>query len=155
MNNNFDVIVAGGGVSGISAAVTASKRGLRVLIIEQNSFLGGMGTSGLITMVMTSRNWFYGLGKSLLGNMIAKNEARYIENPPVKGYDYYPFDAESMKRNLDKLIISNGVSLMLYTKIVGLNKKDGKITSLTLCGMEGETEVFAKAFATKTIKLNK
>ena len=39
---------------------------------------------------------------------------------------------------------------MLYTKIVGLNKKDGKITSLTLCGMEGETEVFAKAFIDAT-----
>ena len=150
MNKNYDVIVAGGGVSGVSAAVSASRKGLSVLLIEQNSFLGGMGTSGLITMLMTSKNWFFGLGKTLIGDMITDGSARYIENPPVKGYDYYPFDAEGMKRKLDDIVISSGVDLLLYTKIVSLDKKDGKITRLNLVGMEGEWSVCGKVFVDAT-----
>ncbi len=48
MINNFDVIVVGGGPSGCAAALSASRAGAKVLIIEKNSCLGGMGTSGLV-----------------------------------------------------------------------------------------------------------
>ena len=37
----YDVIIAGGGVSGIAAAYTAAKNGLKTLIIEKEAFLGG------------------------------------------------------------------------------------------------------------------
>lgn len=50
----YNLIIAGGGMTGVSAAVSAARRGRKVLLIEQSAMLGGMGTSGLITMVMTS-----------------------------------------------------------------------------------------------------
>lgn len=42
-----DVLVAGAGVAGVPAAVTAARRGLRTVIVEQNSFPGGTGVAGL------------------------------------------------------------------------------------------------------------
>jgi heterodisulfide reductase subunit A-like polyferredoxin len=38
---NYDVIVAGGGVAGVAAAVSASREGSRVLLVEKLAFLGG------------------------------------------------------------------------------------------------------------------
>lgn len=39
-NNKFDVIVIGGGASGMLAAGRAAERGLRVLLLEKNRYLG-------------------------------------------------------------------------------------------------------------------
>ena len=53
----YDVLVAGGGTAGCACAYTAAKLGLKVLLIEQNSFLGGSITSSLVVPAMkTSDN---------------------------------------------------------------------------------------------------
>lgn len=46
---NYDVIVVGGGIAGISAAVAAARQGVSVLLIEKGLNLGGLSTSGLIS----------------------------------------------------------------------------------------------------------
>lgn len=45
---NYDVIVAGGGVSGVAAALAAARAGSRVLLLEKQTWLGGLATTGLI-----------------------------------------------------------------------------------------------------------
>ncbi len=150
MRERYDLIVAGGGISGVAAAVTAAQKGLKVLLIEQSGMLGGMGTSGLVTMMMTSRRWFYGFGKKLINKMIAEGNARYVENPPVKGYDYYPFDAEAMKRELDDAVAESGADLLLYTKIVGVKKNEDNIEALELSGVEGDITVYGNLFVDAT-----
>jgi len=45
----YDVIVVGGGIAGIAAAVSASREGASVLLIEKGVNLGGLATSGLIS----------------------------------------------------------------------------------------------------------
>ncbi len=45
----YDVIVVGGGIAGISAAVSASRNGAKTLIIEKQINLGGLATMGLIS----------------------------------------------------------------------------------------------------------
>ena len=42
------MIVAGGGPAGCAAALAAARSGLKTLIIERNSCLGGMGAAGLV-----------------------------------------------------------------------------------------------------------
>ena len=45
----YDVIVAGSGPSGFAAAVTAARNGAKTLIIEAQSGVGGISTSGLMS----------------------------------------------------------------------------------------------------------
>lgn len=57
LDNKYDVIVAGGGTAGVSCAWNCAKRGLKTLIVEKNSFLGGSITSSLVIPAMkTSDN---------------------------------------------------------------------------------------------------
>lgn len=45
----YDVIVVGGGIAGISAAVSAAREGASVLLLEKQVNLGGLATVGLIS----------------------------------------------------------------------------------------------------------
>ena len=45
---NWDVIVCGGGPAGIAATTAAARRGVRTLLVEALSYLGGMASAGLV-----------------------------------------------------------------------------------------------------------
>jgi len=61
MNTNWDVIVIGGGASGMMAAVTAASRGKKVLLLEKNKVLGkklritGGGRCNLTNATLSNR----------------------------------------------------------------------------------------------------
>ena len=46
---NYDVIVVGGGIAGIAAAVSAAREGMKTFLIEKSFNLGGLATGGLIS----------------------------------------------------------------------------------------------------------
>lgn len=52
----YQVIVAGGGPSGLIAALAAARSGANTLLIERYGFLGGNGTAGLMTCYNGFRN---------------------------------------------------------------------------------------------------
>lgn len=48
MNTNYDLIVAGGGLTGVAASVCAARRGLKVLLAEVSGCLGGAISQNLV-----------------------------------------------------------------------------------------------------------
>ncbi len=46
---DYDIIVAGSGPAGVSAAVTAGRKGARVLLVEWANSVGGISTSGMLS----------------------------------------------------------------------------------------------------------
>ena len=146
----YDVIVAGGGMSGVAAAVAAARRGMKTLLVEQLSMLGGLGTSGLMTMVMTSRQWFYGIGREIMDDLKVRGQARRIDDYPVKDYERIPFDAESMKRKLDDIVTESGAQVLLYAKITGVDLQDGCIRALHVSGPAGNFTLEGSVFIDAT-----
>jgi len=85
VRGNYDVIVAGGGVSGVAAAIASRKEGFRVLLIEKLAFLGGLATQGLITFFVPMCN---GRGKQIVKGMA--ND--FLQLATQYGYDDIPED---------------------------------------------------------------
>lgn len=80
---DYDIIVAGGGVAGVAAAVSARRMGKSVLIIEKTIGLGGLATSGLVNIFVPMCN---GRGVQIIKGMadeMLKIATKY-------GYDTIP-----------------------------------------------------------------
>ncbi len=54
--DEYDVIVAGGGVAGVAAAVSAARMGKKVLLTEKTISLGGLATIGLVNLFVPMCN---------------------------------------------------------------------------------------------------
>ena len=76
MKNKYDVIIAGGGPSGVTSAIAAARYGVSVLLIEQSSFLGGMATGGLVPEFCP-----YTDGEKIIHKGLAENPCQR-PNPP-------------------------------------------------------------------------
>ena len=55
-----DVVVAGAGPAGLAAAICAARNGMDTLLIERNSFLGGVATAVLMAVFITPRLTLFG-----------------------------------------------------------------------------------------------
>lgn len=145
----YDVIVAGGGMSGVSAAVSAAKQGRKVLLVERSGMLGGLATGGMVAILMSSLSWFYGFGRDLVDGLIEDGSAWHIPDPAVKGFDYYPYEPEAMKRRLEQMVVDNGAVLYLYTSVTGVQKEGNRICSVNLSfggtNIKAEADVFIDA----------
>ncbi len=83
VKGSYDVIVAGGGVAGVAAAVSSARMGKKTLLIEKTISLGGLATIGLINLFVPMCN-----GR---GTQIIKGMAEEFLRLSVKyGYDTIP-----------------------------------------------------------------
>ena len=69
IKKQYDIIVCGGGVAGVAAAVSAAKNGLSTLLLEKSNILGGLGTLGLINLFVPMCN---GRGKQIIFGLAEK-----------------------------------------------------------------------------------
>ena len=110
----YDLIIAGGGTAGCACAYTAGKLGLKVLLIEKNSFLGGSITSSLVIPAMkTSEN---AINTEFFNKLYSELEAlggaiTYIDGN--KGW----FNPELTKIILDKLMLEAHVDVLFESNI--------------------------------------
>lgn len=83
VKKQYDVIVCGGGVSGVSAAVSAARNGLSTLLLEKSNILGGLGTLGLINLFVPMCN---GRGKQIIFGLAEK----WLRMSATLGWDAIP-----------------------------------------------------------------
>lgn len=127
-NNHYDIIIAGGGTAGCSAAYTAGRLGLKTLLIEKNIHLGGAITSGLVVPAMNSsknqvNTEFF---EALIGELHAMGgQITYMENP---GW----FNPELCKIALDSLMEKAGVEVLFDTSVTNVCTENKLIKSVTL-----------------------
>lgn len=73
----YDIVVVGGGVAGVVAAVTAARNGKKTILLEKTAALGGLATIGLI-------NWWEPLcnaeGKKLISGIAEELLRRTIKH---------------------------------------------------------------------------
>src|ERR1035441_9236024 len=70
----YDVIVAGGGASGLIAAVSAARTGARTAVIERSGCLGGTATYGMVAQWLG----FYNRETRVVGGLAYELASRVI-----------------------------------------------------------------------------
>jgi len=136
LNENYDVIVVGGGPSGCSAAAAAGREGAKTLLIEATGALGGMGTSGLVPawcpFTDKEKIIYGGIAETVLKKCIAGM-------PHVKEdcFDWTPIDSELLKRIYYDLVIDNSSDIIFNTQLSAVNMSGNKVDSIIVSNKAG------------------
>ena len=110
MENNFDVIVIGGGPGGYVCAIRASQLGLKTACVESRGTLGG-----------TCLNVGCIPSKSLLNLSESFHKAQ-------KNFNNQGIEFSGLKLNLDKMMSSKNKSVQVLTKGIEFLFKKNKVT---------------------------
>lgn len=123
-----DVVVVGGGASGIAAAIAAARNGAKTLLIEQRGYLGGMGTVSLVPAFCPftdqEKPVVRGIGLELLERMKQSCSPGY-QTMHRNRLDWVPIDPEVLKRVYDDAVLESGAELLYHT-FVGQLVKDAE-----------------------------
>ena len=116
----YDLIIVGGGTSGVACAYIAGKHGLKTLLIESNSFLGGSITSSLVIPAMkTSDNSINNDFFNAFYNELHKVNGAITYYDNNKGW----FNPELSKIILDKLMYDAHVDVLFESSIQNIERE--------------------------------
>lgn len=137
-----DVLVIGGGASGIAAAIAAAKGGAQTRLVEQRGFLGGMGTVSLVPAFCPftdkRKPIIRGLGLQLMERMKQACDPGYREEYQEM-LDWVPIDPEVLKRVYDDAILESGVTPLYHTFVydVVLSEDRRKVEGVVVVNKTG------------------
>jgi hypothetical protein len=139
--NLYELIIAGGGLSGVAVAIAAARENIKVLIIEKNGFLGGMATAGLVNPFMAyclwTGPWKYDWNKKVNQGIFGEILANLEKLDGLK--DYVVFNEEILKLVLDNMLKENGIDVLFHTSISKVKRKHNKIDSIYVSNKAGIT----------------
>ena len=159
VNYSADVLVAGGGVGGIAAAISAAREGASVILLEKGFCLGGLATAGLVTIYLPlcdgmGHQVSYGIAEELFRLSIEHGaEARYPkewldggtfeERRDGKRF-VVQFNPHFFAISAEKLLVSLGVRILYGVSAVATNVSGGKITEVVIEGKSGREAIEVK-----------
>ncbi len=106
----YEVIVVGGGTSGVTAAIACARQGIDTLIVEQFGYLGGSQTAALVMPMMPinvrGTSSLGGINDEIRERLMATGDAG-MEPGGNDGW----FNPEMLKYVLDDLCLEAGVEI--------------------------------------------
>ena len=129
LRNSYDVIITGGGTAGVSCAWNCGKLGLKTLLVELNSFLGGSITSSLVIPAMkTSKNAINTDFYNEFYNILYDMNGAITYSDGNRGW----FNPELTKIALDKMMSDAGVDVIFESYPDDIKTKKNKLLSLSI-----------------------
>ena len=136
---NTDIVILGGGAAGIAAAVAAVRKGLKVALIERNSFLGGKATAaevgticGLYKFSKKEKAEYIvnGFAKEFAEKLQAASQTHPLHGP--EGLHYLPYDVEAFKRISMGLLNENNVDVYFNAVLENVRVEEEKIRAVSV-----------------------
>jgi hypothetical protein len=149
-----DVLVCGGGLAGIGAAVAAARAGLRTVVIERNGFAGGFFTAiigsafdgfvdertgtpvvGGIVFEMLERMGVVGPGTAAQYKYNVNGDFSFVEMHPERKIPRC--DPERFKSAADGILLDAGVDIWYHTQVADVLATQGHIESVIVSNKSG------------------
>lgn len=161
-----DVLVCGGGFAGISAALAAGRHGKKVVLLEKEFILGGLGTAGLVTIYLPlcdglGRQVSYGIAEELFRLSISMG---YEDKYPDNWLDNQDASKRTEKDKrfevqynphlfailAEQLLTKNNVTILYGSYAVGVSKIEDKIDAVIIENKSGRQAITAKSVVDAT-----
>lgn len=151
--DKVDVLVAGGGVAGVAAAMAAARMGKSVLLLEKMVILGGLATAGFVVIYLPLCD---GKGRQLIGGiseemLLASIEHSYDSLPehwrkkarPAQGKQRYQtlFNGPLFAMRLDELLLSSGANVLFDTAVCAVVKDGRRVTHVIIENADGRSAI--------------
>ncbi len=129
----YQVVVCGGGPSGLIAAIAAARSGASVALIERYGYLGGMATAGMVAPIsefmhngeLISTGIPFEFVSSISGAQLCAPRGNFVFHP------------EAYKLAAQRMVLESGVDLFLHTYVTDCVIADGCITHIILESKSG------------------
>ena len=148
----YDLIVAGGGLSGVAAAVSAAREGLSVLLVEKSGCLGGAISNNLVYPFMPY--WTKGKdGDSVTKNYLSQGifkEIKARHDEYVDDCKDHEFNSEYLKIVLDDLTSDAGVEVLFHAVVYEVKSNNRQISSIEITAKAQKFSVEADFFIDAT-----
>lgn len=145
---HYDVVVIGGGVAGVAAAVSASKNGARTILVEAGPMLGGELLTGMsVNGALNAR------GQYVVGGVATElfEECKKIGGfiGPVHDFRlicYVVLDPEMVKIAIARLIDRYSVTPLLYSLVDGVVMDGDRVEGVEIVNKQQRTLLTADYF---------
>ena len=140
---DVDILVVGGGMAGVGAAVAAGRAGLKTLVVEYFGCLGGNGTSGMV-------NNFCGYTTSgpnkvqIVQGVGGEIHKKLFQRNGVGSMKSYTFNPEILKMVLDEEAAEANVKLLYYTQVVDSIVESNVVKGVFIENKAGRQAILAK-----------
>ena len=152
-----DVLVCGGGFAGISAALAAARQGKKVILLEKEYMLGGLGTAGLVTIYLPlcdgmGRQVSFGIAEELLRLSVSMGAesgypanwldddsgAHRTENDPRFKVRY---NAQLFAILAERLLVREGVEILYGSYAVAVSKDNNRVNAVIIENKSGRQAI--------------
>jgi hypothetical protein len=143
---DVDVLVVGGGPSGIIAATAAVEDGLNVALVDSRSFVGGNMTIGLPILGFLGQKGnqiIKGLPQRLIDRLAAKDAASEHRPCPLH-MSITLVEPEAVKTAALEMLTESGVDVLLYTFCAGVVMDGNTLRGIITESKGGRQAILAK-----------
>lgn len=155
VNYECDVLVVGGGVAGIAAALAAARQGASVLLLEKQFMLGGLATAGLVTIYLPlcdgqGHQVSFGIAEELFHLSIKYGyESKYpsawlkggTEEEKIEQRFEVRYNAQLFAIAAEQLLLQEGVTILYGTAACGVVMDEDKISAVMIENKSGRMAV--------------
>ena len=136
ITSKSEVLVVGGGVAGLSAAVAAARLGCKTMLIEEGGCLGGTVSLGLMQS-------FMGVDLSVNRGFFAEFYEKLKEaGSLIEGF-HSPFDLEVFKWIAIETAEKEGIDLLLHTRAIEVKRERNKILGVLIDNKSGPQAIMS------------
>lgn len=153
----YDVVVVGGGIAGVAAALAAARSGARAALVEKECALGGLATLGNVIIYLPlcdgrGNQVIKGLGEELLKASIEDGYDR-IPDCWQQGGDRQQrtkhryrvrFNPATFILALEKLVVEEGVDLYYDTRFCDIIKPQERIEAIVVENKSGRSAMVCR-----------
>lgn len=138
-----DVLVVGGGPSGIGAALAAARNGAKTLVVEQFNCLGGVATAGGHGHI--SKYDEEGTARRIVGGIADEIAKRVVDGGfGTRTSHGIWFEVEGLKFLLEKMAETSGVTILYHTFFSDTVLQNATVVGAVVQNKNGRQIILAK-----------